>query len=226
MVGTQHHALVNVLGTGNTVGQNTYCLVDHRDKDTVNDKAGSLVNGHRGLADLGGQVNDALCGLLTGELALDNLNERHAVGRVEEVATDELSGTAGACGNLGNRERRRVGSEDGLGLADLVKLHEHIFLQLHVLDCSLDNEVSIGEVSIVGRRGDICQDGLHGILGDFAFLHELVVTLGNRSHSLVQALLSAALHDNGHLGGKRLDDTLSHRTCSNNTDFHNLKLFY
>ena len=226
MIGTQHHALVDVLGTGDAIGQDAHSLVNHRDKDTVNDKTRSLVNGDGGLADFGCQVNDALGSFLAGELALDDLNESHAVGRIEEVATDELSGTAGASGNLGNRERRRVGSENGLGLADLVKFHEHILLQLHVLDCSLDNEVCIGEVGIISRRGDVGQDSLHGVLGDFALFHEFVIPLGNRSHSLVQTLLGAALHNYGHLGGKSLDDTLSHRTCSNNANFHNLILFY
>ena len=102
MVGTQHHALVDVLGAGNAVGQDTNCLVDHRDENAVNDKTGSLVNGHGSLADLGGQVNDALGSFIAGELALDHLNERHAVGGVEEMAADELSGTAGASSDLGD----------------------------------------------------------------------------------------------------------------------------
>jgi len=76
-------------------------------------------------------------------LAFDDFNEGHTVGGVEEVHSDELGGTARAGSDLGDRQRGRVGGKDGLGLADLVKLHEDVFLQLHLLDGGLNDEVGI-----------------------------------------------------------------------------------
>ena len=104
MVGAKHHALVNVLGAGDTVGENAAGFVNHGDKDTVDDKAGSFLNLDGLFADRGGEVDDALANIVAGELATDYLDESHAVGGVEEVHTDELSGTAGASGDLSNGE--------------------------------------------------------------------------------------------------------------------------
>ena len=106
VVSTKHHALVDVLGTCDTVGENTNCLVNHWDKNAVNHKARSLVHGHWSLANLGSEVNDAFSSLVAGELATNYLNESHAVGWIEEVAANELCWTACASSNLGDRERR------------------------------------------------------------------------------------------------------------------------
>ena len=177
MVGTQLHALVDVLGAGDAVGQDAHCLINHGDEDAVDHEAGSFLHLHGLFADGSGELYDALGHLVAGELTLDDFNQCHAVGGVEEVHADELCRTTGASGNLCDGERRRVGGEDGLGLADLVKLREHILLQLHVLHSGLDDEVGIGERGVVGRGGDVCQDGIHRLLSDFSLLNELVVTL-------------------------------------------------
>ena len=72
------------------------------------------------LADFGGKVDNAFAHLVASELSTDNLNQSHAVGGVEKVHANELGGTLGAGGNLGDAQRGTVGSEDGLGFADFV----------------------------------------------------------------------------------------------------------
>ena len=57
VVGAEHHALVDVLGRGNAVGQDAHGLVDHGDEDAVHHKAGGFLHLDGLLADLGGQVD-------------------------------------------------------------------------------------------------------------------------------------------------------------------------
>ena len=225
VVGAQHHALVDVLSAGDAVGEDADSLVDHRDEDAVDHEAGGFLHLDGLLADGGGEVNDALGHFVAGQLTFDDFNEGHAVGGVEEVHADELGGTARAGSDLGDRQRGRVGGEDGLGLADLVKLHEDVFLQLHLLDGGLDDEVGIGEGGVVGSSGDVLQQGIDGLLGHLTLFHQLTVTFCDGSHGLIKAGLRAALHDDGHLGGECLHDTFSHGAGSDNTDFHDLIVY-
>ena len=225
VVGAQHHALVDVLSAGDAVGEDADSLVDHRDEDAVDDEAGGFLHLHGLFADGRGQFNDALGDLVAGELSLDDFNKGHTVGGVKEVHADELGGTGRAGGDFGNRQRGRVGGEDGLGLADLVKFHEHIFLQLHLFDGGFDDEVGVSKGGVVGGGGDVLQKGVNGLLGHLAFFHQFAITFGDGSHSLIKAGLGAALHDDGHLGGESLHDSLGHGSGSDNTDFHDLIVY-
>ena len=121
VVGTEHHALVDVLGAGDTVGEDADSLVDHGDEDAVDHEAGGFLHFDGLFADLGGEVDDALHDGVAGELAADDLDEGHAVGGVEEVHADELGRTLGAGGNLGDAQRRAVGGEDGLTAASMTR---------------------------------------------------------------------------------------------------------
>ena len=46
VVGAQHHALVDVLSGGDTIGEDADCLVDHRDEDAVDDEARGFLHLH------------------------------------------------------------------------------------------------------------------------------------------------------------------------------------
>ena len=133
---------------------------------------------------------------------------------------DELGRTLGAGGDLGDAQRAAVGGEDGLGLADAVELGEDILLELHLLHGGLDDEVGIGEGGVVGGGDDVLEQGVDLFLGHLAFLNEFAVAFGDGSHSLVEAGLCAALHDDGHLGGEGFHNAFGHGAGSNNTNFH------
>ena len=113
----------------------------HGDQDAVDHKASSLVDLNRALADGNGDLLDLLNGLGGGVAAGDDLDQLHAVSRVEEVHTDQ--GTGQALADLGDGQRGGVGSEDALGLADLIQLAESGLLDLHILESSLNDEVTI-----------------------------------------------------------------------------------
>jgi len=104
VVGAEHHAFVDVLSAGDTVGEDAASLVDHGDEDAVDDEAGGFLNLDGLFADAGGEVDDAFADLVVGELSADDLDESHAVGWVEEVHSDELSRTRGAGGYFGDAQ--------------------------------------------------------------------------------------------------------------------------
>ena len=222
VVGAELHAFVDIFCRGDTIGEDADSFIDHGDEDAVDDESGSFLDLYGLFADGGGEVDDALAHRVAGELSADDLDEGHAVGGVEEMHADELSGALCACGDLGDGEAGAVGGEDGLGFADAVEFGEDILFELHLLHGSLDDEVGVGEGGVVGGGGDVSHDGVHGFLGHLAFLYEFAVALADGGHGLVNAALSAALHDDGHLGGEGFDDTLGHGAGSDNADFHNV----
>ena len=63
-------------------------------------------------------------------------------------------------------------------------------------------------------------EGVDGLLGHLAFLNELAITFFDRGHSLIEAGLGAAFHDDGHLGGEGFHNTFGHGAGSNNVNFH------
>jgi hypothetical protein len=82
-------------------------------------------------------------------LAAHDLEQRHDVGRHEEVQTDDFVGTLGHRGHLVDVERRSIRSEDALGLHDPVELREDFFLDVHVFEDGLDDDVGVGELIVV-----------------------------------------------------------------------------
>ena len=133
---------------------------------------------------------------------------------------DELGGTACAGSDFRNGQRGWVGGEDGLRLADLVKLGEHIFLELHILHGGLNHKVGVGKRDVIRGGGDVGKDSINGFLRQLALLHEFSVTFGEWAHGLVKAFLGSTFHNYRHLGSESLHDALSHSTCSDNTNFH------
>ena len=220
MVGSEHHALIDILCGCDAVSQDADCLVDHRNEDAVDNKSGCFFYGYRLLTNLLAERYNGACDCFAGELAIDDLYELHAVSGVEEMATDHLGGALGGSCNLGDGERGAVGGEDGLRLADTIEFAKHLFLERHILHCCFDYEVSVSEGGVVRGGGDVGQDGSFGLLGHLSFFYEFGIALLYRSHRLIQAGLGARFHDNGHFGSKGFYDTFSHCTRTDYIDFH------
>ena len=93
--------------------------------------------------------------------AADDLDERHAVDRVEEVHADDVLGMLRVRGDVGDRDRRRVRGEDRARLLDAFELREDLPLDVDVLDDGLDHEVGAPEAAPVGGGGDAGELPLH-----------------------------------------------------------------
>ena len=140
-------------------------LADRRVEDPVDDEAGHLATGDRLLADRLREVVGRLDDLGVGLLALDDLDQRHHRGRVEEVEADDLLGPQRRVAHLGDRERRGVRGEDRVPRRDRVELGVDRLLDLHLLRRRLDHEVDVAERVVGGRPLDQADDLLEPGVG-------------------------------------------------------------
>ena len=85
--------------------------------------------------------------------ALHDLDERHQGRRVEEVHADDPLRRGDGGGDLGDRERRRVGREDRVRTHDPLELGEERVLGVEILDDRLDHEVAVRKGGELGREG-------------------------------------------------------------------------
>ena len=67
---------------------------------------------------------------------------------------DEALGMGGDRGEPGDRDRRRVGGDDRLGLEEGAQVGEDLALDVLVLRRRLDHEVAIGEIVVIGGDAD------------------------------------------------------------------------
>ena len=195
-------------------------LADRRVEDPVDDEARHLAAGDRLLADRLGEVVGGLDDLGIGLLALDDLDQRHHRGRVEEVEADDLLGPQGRVAHLGDRERGGVGGEDRVPGRDRVELGVDLLLDLHLLRRRLDHEVDVAE-GVVGGRAldqahDLLEPGVGLLLGQLLLLHQPVeLALGHLARLLeavVDELLVDVLEHDRDVGrGDRLRDLAAHR---------------
>ena len=61
---------------------------------------------------------------------------------------------------FGNGQRRSVGSEDALGLADLIQFAEGGLLDLHILKSSLNDQIAVSAQVFLQARGDGSNDSV------------------------------------------------------------------
>ena len=120
--------------------------------------------------------------------AADHLDELQDGHRVEEVHPDDLVRPARDRGERGDRDRRRVRREDGLGRKRLVRTAEDRLLHRRVLDDGLDEQVGRNEIV---DRGDArehlvgCRSALLGELAE-ALLHARERALDGARHLVVE----------------------------------------
>ena len=112
-------------------------------------------------------------------IATHVLEEFHHIGRREEVHTDHRLGAAGDGGDLVDIEGRGVRRHDRPGLTDPIEFGEDRFLELHVLEDGLDDDVAVGEVVLVGRASDQAHALLDGLGRDRATARRPLVVLAH-----------------------------------------------
>ena len=129
-------------------------------------------------------------------------------------------GVLEAVAHLGDRQRGGVGSEDGLGLAQLVQLAEQLLLGSHVFLDALDDEIRVGAGGLLLHQ-DVGQQSVHSLLGHLALGH----ALGQRSSQLILVLLSgshrACIHQGSvALSRENLSNAAAHGAGAENRYFH------
>lgn len=194
-------------------------LVDEGADDAAGEEATAVVHHDRGLADLQRVVDDLGQHRIRGLLTLDDLDQRHLVDRREEVDSDEVLGTLHTLGEDGDRQGRGVGTQDGVGLDDVLDLLEHLVLHLDRLEGGLDDEVHALEVGGVDGRVDAGEQSvallLRGLaLGDGLRLELLRVTL-----TALGSFEVDVLEDDLHAGlGRHVSDCGTHHSGADDAD--------
>ena len=137
----QPHRRVDVLAGGVAVLEHRDGVVEVAEQQRVGDEAGPVADGHVDLAQPLGQRLDVLDDLGLGDDGAHHLDQLHDRRGVEEVHADDLARPAGGDRDLGDRQGRGVGRQDGVRRADPVQLGEDLGLELHALGHGLDDQV-------------------------------------------------------------------------------------
>ena len=112
------------------------------------------------------------------------------------MQTDDAFRTLGRRRDLIDIEVRGVGGEDRARLGDGVELAEHLFLDVHVLEHRLDDEVRVRQGRQVQRPGQAAHAGLDLIHGQAAALGGRLVVLADDAKAPVEGGLRGL--DDGH----------------------------
>ncbi len=82
-------------------------------------------------------------------LAAHHFEQRHHVGRREEVQADHILRPLDRCRDFVDIQRRGVGGEHGAGFGHRVEFAEHALLEVHAFEHGLDDHVAGGEVAVL-----------------------------------------------------------------------------
>jgi hypothetical protein len=130
--------------------------------------------------------------------------------------------TANALADLGDGQRRSVGSEDALGLADLIQLAEGGLLDLHILKSSLNDQIAVSAQVFLQARGDGSNDSVCLFLRHLSLGNQLLVALLDLCQTILGPLLLDVAQSNSVALNlcKCLCDALAHGASADNTDLH------
>ncbi len=225
MAAAVDHALVDVLGRGESALQRAHRAEQVRNEQQVHDEPRVVLGRDRDLPQRLGERPRALEGLLAGRHRLHDFDQLHDRHGIEEVEPDRAIGPGGGGGHLDDRQRRGVGREDRVRRTELVELHEHRVLDFDVLDDGLDHDVAIGEVAELGRAAHARERRLavrrgHLLLLD-RFLHESADLL---ERPLPVRLLHLACNDLVARLRADVDDPAPHEARPENTHLLDLLL--
>ena len=161
-------------------------LGDEGADDPGGEESAGVVDDDRSLPDLLHEVEGAGEDLVGGVLTADDLDQRHLVGRREEVDADEVLVAGDALGQVGDRQGRGVRTEHRIGFDDVLDLLEHLLLEIDGFEDRLDDEVDTGEILGRGARGDPVEDSLRLRLGGLALGQGRFLTLGSVGLALLR----------------------------------------
>ena len=90
------------------------------------------------------------------------------------MESDKPIAAVGHRSHVADRQRRRIGSENRLGLADIVEPFVDALLDIHVFDHGFANQIAVGEILEFRGRADIAEHFLFVGLVGFALFDRFV----------------------------------------------------
>src|SRR4029077_21263128 len=112
--------------------------------------------------------------------------------------------------------------EKGVVLDQRIELTPHLELAIEILGDRLDHEIAVGEIRVLERRGDPCQDSVSLRLLHPALLDRPGELLLDLAHALIQLpLIDFADHDVPTLLSADLRDPMPHEPAAQDPDLAN-----
>ncbi len=132
---------------------------------------------------------------------------------------DELRGPAGHGGELRDRDRRRVGRDDGACAGEPVDLLQDAQLEVEVFGGGLHDELHRRELRVIRRSGDAGERGLAGVARDLFLLLQPLEARIDRGEAAVDGRLRDIDHDDVDAGrSARLRDAVAHGSGADDAD--------
>ena len=82
-----------------------------------------------------------------------------------------------------------VAGQDGAPLGDLVQTPKNILLDRHILEHGFDDQVAIGQILHIQRRGEAAHAGFHLLHAETALLGAVLVILADHANAAIERLL-------------------------------------
>ena len=82
-----------------------------------------------------------------------------------------------------------VAGQDGAGLGNLVELAENVHLDRHILEHGFDDQIAIGQIVHVQRRGQPAHAGFDLFHAETALLGAILVILADHAHAAIKRIL-------------------------------------
>ena len=177
---------------------------------------------NRCLLDLLGNLHDGQKHIVRSLCTPNYLEQLHDVCRAEEVSADHILRTFGKARNLVQIQRRCVRSQNGSRFADAVEFLEYGFLDIHVLEYSLNHEVFMSQVFVTERGLEQCSQGLGLFWFHLALRNALSKVVGDVFSTPIQRLLLGLQQCYRNARQQEVDgDAAAHGACANDSDAGN-----
>ena len=144
MTGAVYTGLVDIFVRGHAHFEHPEGFFLNDAENTVQNKAIHFLLDENGyFVDLQAEVHHALCRFIRNMGSLNNFNQLHDEGRVEEVEVAYLGGTIGGIGNSGAHDKGAVGGQNGVGRSNLVQIGKNFPLQVDSFQNGFDDHIGI-----------------------------------------------------------------------------------
>ena len=179
-----------------------------REQQTVDEEARRARDRHRQFVDGFAECGEAFFGIRRHAVVMDDFHQRHHRDRVEIVQAGELRGARDVLAQFGQRDRRRVGGQQRVGLHPRFDGGIQVALGVGPFDDGFDQQIGLRDAFAVEIRHQP-----RGDFGAFAFVfHALGEQFLRAAHRGVDEALLAVLQGDVEalVGGPRGDVAAHH----------------
>src|SRR5438105_2751493 len=141
MIEAELEGFIYIGGGSHALLQHVKGFIADHGIDAAGDEAGRLLDDHYFFSHAAANFGAGGQGGVVGFQGTNNFQQFHLVHRIEKVHAQPAAGAIGHGSNLGDAERRSVGSENGMRPADLIEQSEDFDLRFDFFRYSFDDQI-------------------------------------------------------------------------------------